>query len=141
MPFVQFEITPNYLREVLLFAYKIKSVSKNPFKQNLEHFDLKKCNENDIELLIGFISKITQTKDGPKEKNDEIKSLSSIINNSNDVIPQEYEGGFKIWEGSGDLINYLNQTKLISSEKSILLGPDGKTVNILDVSFSFVFII
>ena len=49
--------------------------------------------------------------------------LSNSIDGISDVIPGEYEGGFKVWESTTDLVN------LIAA-----MGDDVKNKRVLDVS-------
>ncbi|OTF73172.1 histidine protein methyltransferase 1-like protein [Euroglyphus maynei] len=48
-------------------------------------------------------------------ENDQSK-LNSWLESNVDVIPDEYEGGFKIWEGLFDLIDYFEQDKFDFTE-------------------------
>lgn len=58
-----------------------------------------------------------------KENNESESSCSPDLNT--DLVPNQYEGGFKLWESTADLITYLSKNQqLIRSN-----------LRILDVSF------
>ena len=62
------------------------------------------------------------------EQDDE---LDKILNGNTDLIPNQYEGGFKIWEGLFDLIEYLKSNTLINENNRLFQEQD--EINILDV--------
>lgn len=43
------------------------------------------------------------------------KQLNLLLNGNTDLIPNQYEGGFKLWEGLLDLIDYINQNSILDS--------------------------
>ena len=57
------------------------------------------------------------------------KQLNLLLNGNTDLIPNQYEGGFKLWEGLLDLIDYINQNSILDSV------ANGKNeLDILDVN-------
>lgn len=55
------------------------------------------------------------------------KDKFQVINGNSDVIVDQYEGGFKLWEGLYDLIKY------ISTQNQLGQLADKKPINILEV--------
>ena len=75
------------------------------------------------------------------------QNLSTLLNGTTDLIPNQYEGGFKVWEGLYDLIDYIaNNNQVLNKLVSDLsVNSQQEFVNILDVrlirSFNFKMII
>jgi hypothetical protein len=60
----------------------------------------------------------------------EVNHSLDVIEGNSDLIPNQYEGGFKLWESLEDLINYLSQFNIIDNYLS------HKNVNILEVNIN-----
>ncbi|XP_027201793.2 histidine protein methyltransferase 1 homolog [Dermatophagoides pteronyssinus] len=74
-------------------------------KQRNKNFYYQQLNKN-------FCQKIVEKFENLNNNNAEHQTkLHSWFNSDLDVIPNEYEGGLKIWEGLFDLIDYFEQNK------------------------------
>jgi 2-polyprenyl-3-methyl-5-hydroxy-6-metoxy-1,4-benzoquinol methylase len=78
----------------------------NTLKNNEKHV-MKKRSLQDIKYEIA--------------KRDTFSPLNKALEMQSDLIPNEYEGGFKIWECSLDLISYLNE-KINNQELDMFCG-------------------
>lgn len=86
------------------------------------------------------------------------EEMTSILEGETDLIPNKYEGGFKVWEGKVlwswlmsflcfptnitglfDLIEYIEKNQIIDETFASVEGTSHTGVNILDVSFYNVF--
>jgi hypothetical protein len=65
-----------------------------------------------------------------KLDSNEVKDSLDVIEGNSDLIPNQYEGGFKLWQSLEDLINYLSQFNIIDNYLS------HKNVNILEVNIN-----
>ncbi|XP_035710000.1 histidine protein methyltransferase 1 homolog isoform X3 [Folsomia candida] len=53
-------------------------------------------------------------------------NVKSILTSSSDLVPGLYEGGFKLWECTFDLLSYLED----ESGKAVSIGPDTKVLDL-----------
>ena len=94
-------------------------------KQRNKNFYYQQLNKN-------FCQKIVEKFENLNNNNAEHQTkLHSWFNSDLDVIPNEYEGGLKIWEGLFDLIDYFEQNKYDFNQ---LLSNNDDEFRICDVS-------
>lgn len=82
---------------------------------------------NDLSLNTIKYANKTLVKRLMTLSNQTINGLHLIEGNS-DLIPDQYEGGFKLWEGLHDIINYLIEFNIINNYIS------DEKLNILEVN-------
>lgn len=97
-------------------------------KQSKFGFEYIVCSKDVMVKVANEIPRRTK-KDNTE---DDCKELSVILNGNTDLIPNQYEGGFKVWEGLFDLIDYFQCHQLLSSAQPLF--KEDRVINILDVS-------
>lgn len=120
--------TPSFTSTALQTIYQ-QLMSYSIINNKIKHqksLDLVRC---PIELIQQLITELgTPTTD---QNTIEAPALDVLIRGPSDVIGGQYEGGFKIWEGSIDLINYLESIDFVVS--GIVFPQDGRPLRILDL--------
>lgn len=91
-------------------------------------FDLAAC---PIELPEQLIAELGTPPTAAAEATNETPALDVLLRGPSDVISGQYEGGFKIWEGSIDLVNHLESIDFVAS--GLVLPQNGGPLRVLDV--------
>lgn len=69
-----------------------------------------------------------------KTELDEQMKLNQMLTSNIDLVPNQYEGGFKIWECSFDLIKYLQESAFLATNISLYHNMPNRKFSILDVT-------
>lgn len=86
----------------------------NYFEENKDSVDLKILK---LKLIDNYLIKYSSES---LMKQLILKNNSKCFDyfeSSSDLVPNQYEGGFKVWEGTMDLIQYLDENKILEQFK------------------------
>ena len=78
-----------------------------------------------------FVDSSTSSSTSTNANEDNGEKIENLLKGDSDLIPNEYEGGFKIWEGLVDIVRYLKGNPNFLEDFS-----KRESLNILDVSFA-----
>lgn len=92
-------------------------------------FDTKFCFE-----LAKRLDQQHDENSGDEQDENDCKDLNRMLINNTDIIPNQYEGGFRVWEGLYDLIHFFAVEKFFEHfSKSKISSRDSETIMICDV--------
>lgn len=120
-------ITKEQLHILSLNVFEI--FTKNKSDHNLGPKEKSKFNFNYKLIGRDFSAKLAEQDD-----QDEIgEQINQMLSSNIDLIPNQYEGGFKIWECSFDLIKYLQESSFLATNISMFHNVANRKYSILDV--------
>ena len=90
--------------------------------------------KNDLSLKYATKQLIRQLMNDCNEKSDQNIKTIEVIEGNSDLIVNEYEGGFKVWEGLEDIIDYFIQYNVLNH------FSNHQNLNVLEV-FDLLFLI
>ncbi|KAF7492783.1 Histidine protein methyltransferase 1 -like protein [Sarcoptes scabiei] len=92
-------------------------------------FDTKFCFE-----LAKRLDQQHDENSGDEQDENDCKDLNRMLINNTDIIPNQYEGGFRVWEGLYDLIHFFAVEKFFEHfSKSKISSRDSETIMICDL--------